>query len=76
MSNIFFNEINCKKFRNFLPVIVNFRLLKKHSKFFTAEFIEKNFENFLQSIFLKKKIRHFFGKFEEKKNLPQKKKGR
>ena len=72
------------KILNFL--IVNFKLLKNNSKFFTAEFIEKNFENFLQSISLKKKSKFFTANFIEKnfenfsenpnKNfLPNKKKG-
>ena len=64
--------IHWKKFRKIL--IVNFRLLKKNSKFFTAEFIEK-ISKIFYSQFHWKKIRHFFGKFEKKTFLPQKKRG-
>ena len=51
-----------------------FSLLKNNSKFFTAEFIEQNFENFLQSILLEKNST-FFWKIGKNKFLPQKKKG-
>ena len=49
--------IHWKEFRKFL--IVNFRLLKKNSKFFTADSLKKIFEKILQSISLKKNFKHF-----------------
>ena len=58
MWNYFFNEIDGKTI----------------SKLFFNEFIEKNFEIFLQSISLKKKIRHF-RKIKKKNIFVTKKRG-
>ena len=100
MSNFFFNEIDCKNFQNLFSMnsavknfrkflIVNFRLLKKNSKFFTAEFIQKNFRKFftaeviekifrnvLQLISLKKKFDIFSENSGKKNFCHQKKRGR
>ena len=82
-----FYEFIEKKFRNFILLnslkniskifqeSILIRLLKKNSKFSTAEFIEKNFEKFLQSISLKKQFDIFTENSKKKHFLPQKKGG-
>ena len=65
---------NFELFFNSLKLTIkNFRPLTKNSKFFTAEFIEKNFKNFLQSISLNKKFDIFLE--NSKKHFCHKKKG-
>ena len=64
--------------------------IKNFGKFFTAEFIEKNFENFELVVnfrlfkknskfytaeFIEKNFKNFFGKFEKKNIFPQKERG-
>ena len=70
---MFYCWIHWKKFQKFWIVNFRFPYWKKNLKFFTAEFIENNFQNFLQSISLKKNS-IFFRKIRKKTFLPKQKK--
>ena len=68
----FFNEFSIKKFRKFL--MVNFRLLKKNSKFFYCWIHWKKFRKFFTLNFIEKKFK-IFSENSKKNNFCHKKKG-